>query len=69
MMVQRSDRPASGPPRSSWTWLLLLVPALVTFGTFSESALAPLGWLGALGVLLFLLVMVHGTPGRGRLRH
>lgn len=46
------------PVSSKWALLLFLVPLLVTFGTYSDSTLAPLGWFGALLVLLVVLVVV-----------
>jgi len=40
-----------------WAWVLLLVPPLVLFGTYSSSSLAPLGWIGAALVLATMLVV------------
>lgn len=57
------------PESSKWTLLLFLVPGLVTFGTYSDSVLSPLGWIGAVVVLgvVFVAVVVRasreGTTG------
>lgn len=46
------------PPR--WVWIGLLIPPLVLFGTYSDSALSPLGWI----VALILLVVWFGFAVR-----
>lgn len=47
-----------------WIWLCMLVPAFVLFGTYSDSWAAPLGWVGALFILVFLLALVIRTDRR-----
>ncbi len=49
--------------KSKWVWIGLLVPPLVLVGTYSDSVLAPVGWIAALIVLClwaFLLVRDSG---------
>lgn len=48
----------SATVRPRWVWIGLLVPPLVLFGTYSDSVLAPMGWIGALILLGVWLVLV-----------
>lgn len=48
--------------RLRWVWIGLLVPPLVLVGTYSDSVLAPLGWITAFIVLcLWAFLMVRNS--------
>lgn len=49
----------------------LLVPPLVLMGTYSQSVLSPLGWIGALVVLTawFVLTVRQGRKDDARRTH
>ena len=50
--------------RLRWVWIGLLVPPLVLVGTYSDSVLAPLGWITAFIVLcLWAFLMARTAVG------
>ncbi len=55
---------AIGSGRLRWAWMGLLVPPLVLVGTYSDSVLAPLGWITAFIVLcLWAFLMARTAVG------
>ncbi|MCE1179541.1 MAG: hypothetical protein LWW86_11030 [Micrococcales bacterium] len=52
----QDNRTGRRPP--PWAWLGLLVPALVAFGTYSDSRFSPVGWIAAFGLLVAWLVLL-----------